>query len=68
MENDNSYLDFNIPAENNFGDLKHAFELFKEAKNFARPKPEEFWLDHFPAYALKQFYFLENDKKPPFRP
>jgi len=67
MENQNCYIDFEIPSDKNFLDLKNTFELIKEAKNDGRPQPDEFWLKHFPEYSLKQFYFLESDVKPVFK-
>lgn len=67
MQNQNCFIEFDIQSEQNFNDLKHTFDLFKEAKNNQQPRPEEFWLDNFPEYSLKQFYFTESDKKPTFQ-
>lgn len=64
MENQNCYIEFDILSDKNFVDLKHTFELIKEAKNTGRPQSDEFWLKHFPEYSLKHFYFLDSDKKP----
>ena len=67
MENQNCYIEFDILEDRNFTDLKNTFEQIKESKNTGRPKPDQFWLDIFPDYSLKQFYFLESDLQPNFR-
>ncbi|MFY7732948.1 MAG: hypothetical protein ACOVSR_05655 [Bacteroidia bacterium] len=67
MQNRNCFIEFDIEREQNFTDLKHVFDLLKEAKNNRQPKPDEFWLDNFPDYSLKHFYFTESDKKPTFQ-
>jgi hypothetical protein len=64
VQNQNCYIEFDFSEENNFGDLKHTFELIKEAKNAGRPQPDEFWLANFPDYSLKRFNFFETDLKP----
>ena len=66
MPNQNCYIAFDIEKEQNFIDLKEVFELIKEAKNTGRPQPDQFWLDNFPEYSLKHFYFSDNDLKPSF--
>ena len=67
MENRNCYIEFDIQTDKNFVDLRNTFELVKEAKNKEQPKPDEYWLAHFPEYSLKYFYFLSSDIKPPFQ-
>ena len=64
MENHNCYIEFKVQIDKNFVDLKHTFDLIKEAKNNKQSQPDEFWLVHFPEYSLKHFYFLDCDKKP----
>ncbi len=66
MQNQNCYIEFDIVKEQNFTDLKEVFELVKEAKNTGRPQPDQFWLDTFPEYSLKHFFFLDSDLKPSF--
>lgn len=58
------FVKFNIPEDKNFNDLKTVFDLIKDAKEFGRPKPDRFWVEKFPDYALKNFSFLDNDEKP----
>jgi hypothetical protein len=67
VHNQNCYIEFDFSVEQNFSDLKHIFELIKEAKNTGRSQPDEFWLASFPAYSLKEFYFLDTDLKPVFQ-
>lgn len=66
MRNQNCYIEFDILEDKNFNDLKHTFDLIKEAKNTGRPQADQFWLENFPDYSLKQFYFSDGDKKPNF--
>jgi len=66
VHNQNCFIEFDIEGGQNFKDLDHAFQLIKEAKNNNKPQPDEYWLQHFPDYSLKHFYFLETDKKPTF--
>ena len=67
MQNQNCFIEFDIQSDQNFADLKHIFDLLKEAKNNQQSRPEEFWLANFPEYSLKHFYFIESDKKPTFQ-
>lgn len=67
MQNQNCFIEFDIQSDQNFADLKHTFDLIKEAKNNRQPQPNEFWLGNFPEYSLKKFYFTESDKKPTFQ-
>jgi hypothetical protein len=67
MKNPNCYIEFEIQEPNAFVALKNIFDLIKKAKNTGQPQTDEFWLTHFPAYSLKYFYFLENEKKPSFQ-
>ena len=67
MQNQTCFIEFHIDDERNFKDLNQTFELFKEAKNMEKPQPDEYWLQHFPDYSLKHFYFSETDKKPAFK-
>lgn len=60
------FITFDISDNNRYEDLKAVFELIKKAKNTAQPQTDEFWLQNFPDYVLKQFYFLETDCKPAF--
>ena len=64
MQNQNCYLEFEIENDKNFIELKYEFELVKEAKNNGIPQPDDFWVNNFPDYSLKQFYFLDGDIKP----
>jgi hypothetical protein len=66
VQNQNCYIEFEIQQEKNFIDLKNTFELIKEAKNTGQPQPDDFWINSFPDYSLKQFYFFDSDIKPTF--
>ena len=66
VEQQNCYIEFKVPSENYFVDLKRVFELIKKAQNDGRPQTDEFWLSQFPKYSLKHFYFLDSDAKPQF--
>jgi hypothetical protein len=67
MKNNNCYIEFGILSDKYFIDLKRTFDLIKEAKNSGRPQSDEFWVRNFPEYSLKQFFFMESDKKPSFQ-
>jgi hypothetical protein len=56
-------IDFDFEQEKHFKDLLLCFEKLKEAKNTGQPRPDKFWLDLFPDYALKNFWFSEADIK-----
>lgn len=60
----NCFVEFTIPEDKNFNDLKTVFDLIENANEFGQPKPDRFWLEKFPNYALENFYFLDNDEKP----
>ncbi|THU36937.1 hypothetical protein FAM09_18410 [Niastella caeni] len=64
MQNQNCYIVFEIENDKNFIDLNYTFELVKEAKNNGRPQSDDFWVNNFPDYSLKQFYYLDGDMKP----
>lgn len=63
----NCYIEFEISDQENFADLKHTFELIKEAKNSGQKKADEFWLANFADYSIKQFNFLDADLRPTFK-
>jgi len=67
MNNTNCYIEFDIDYTEKYNDLKHTFELLKQAKNDCEPKNDKFWLDNFPKYSLEKFYFLDDDIKPNFK-
>jgi hypothetical protein len=67
VRNQNCYIEFDILEDKNFNDLKHTFDLIKAAKNKGQPQTDQFWLDNFPDYSLKQFYFSDTDIKPKFK-
>lgn len=54
------FITFDISDINRYEDLKSVFELIKKAKNTAQPQTDEFWLQNFPDYVLKQFFFFGN--------
>ncbi len=62
----NCFVRFNIQDGSHFDDLNYVFNLIKDAKNNQDPKDDSFWLENFPAYALKNFYFSESDLRPDF--
>jgi hypothetical protein len=63
----NCYIDFEIPSDKSFNDLTKTFKEIADAKNFGRPREDDFWLSTFPDYAIKRFYFAEGDKVPSFK-
>ncbi|ESU19495.1 hypothetical protein FEDK69T_31670 [Flavobacterium enshiense DK69] len=67
MNNTNCYIEFDINEINKYNELKHTFELIKQAKNNCEPKNDNFWLDNFPKYSLEKFHFLDDDIKPNFK-
>ena len=67
LQNTTEYIEFDIPKNQNFEDMKHVFKLIKEAKELEKPKGDRFWLENFPNYSLEKFYFTENDIKPNFK-
>ena len=70
MSNSNrnlEYIEFDIIQNDKYKELKHTFELIKQAKNNSEPKNDQFWLDNFPKFSLEKFHFLETDIKPDFK-
>ncbi|MCL9804788.1 hypothetical protein NAT51_04605 [Flavobacterium amniphilum] len=56
METKTAYIEFEVGDEEKFNDMKRVYEVIAEAKNTGKPRPDEFWPDVFPDYALNCFY------------
>lgn len=66
MELNPEYIEFKIADIQKFEDMKRVYDLIAEAKNSGEPKPDKFWIENFPSYSLKHFFFLKTDLKPDF--
>lgn len=60
------YIEFEWKEEHKFKDMKNVYELISLSKNTGQPKSEHYWLEKFPDYAIKHYYFLDRDEKPEF--
>jgi len=60
------YLEFDLDNSNRFDDLNVLLNMISESKKNGDIKTDNYWLDKFPDYALKHFYFAESDLKPKF--
>lgn len=60
------YIAFTIKDEKRFNDLLKVYRLIADSRANHSPRPDQFWLEAFPDYALKHYAFAENDLKPAF--
>ncbi|CAL2089669.1 conserved protein of unknown function [Tenacibaculum sp. 190524A02b] len=63
----NEYIEFEVNNLNKFNDLIELLNLIFESKNNEDFKTDKYWLDKFPNYALRHYYFGERDLKPQFK-
>ena len=66
MSDQNCYIEFEFSEDQKYLDLKNAFEEFGTLRNGENIKDDKYWLDAFPDYAKRKFYFAESDLKPAF--
>lgn len=59
-------IEFQILNSWKYEDMRNVWVSLAEAKNTGRPQSNEYWLNRFPDYSLKQFYFSDTDMKPNF--
>jgi len=64
MEEEIEYIKFHISNESKYLDMKSVYSSIAQAKNNCEPKSIERWLEIFPDYSIKQFYFSDRDVKP----
>ena len=67
MNNQNCYIEFEIDEDQKYLDLKNTYEEFCAIRNGENVKDDKYWLDTFPSYAKKKFYFTDSDLKPTFK-
>lgn len=63
----NEYIEFEINNVDKFNDLIKLISLISESKKSGDYKTDKYWLDRFPNYALRHYYFTESDLKPEFK-
>lgn len=66
MGNQNCYIEFEIAENQKYYYLKRTYEEFGSVRNGENIKDDKYWLDTFPDYAKKKFYFTDSDLKPTF--
>lgn len=67
MSNQNCYIEFEFAEDQNFFDLKRTYKEFGTIGNGENVKNDKYWLDTFPNYAKRKFYFADSDLKPAFK-
>lgn len=61
------FVEFEFKQDQSFSDLKEIYDLFKLCREQGEIKGDNFWLNKFPDYALRNFYFTDTDLKPNFQ-
>ena len=62
----NEYIEFEMNNEDKFNDLTKLLDLISASKKSGDYKSDKYWLDNFPDYTLKYYYFADSDLKPEF--
>ena len=62
----NEYIEFEMNDENRFSDLVKLLDLISASKKSGDFKSDKCWLENFPDYTLKNYYFTDSDLKPEF--
>ncbi len=62
----NEYIEFELNDEDKLRDLKLLLKLISESKISGDYKTDEYWLNTFPDYTHKHYFFSGNDVKPEF--
>ncbi len=63
----NEYIEFEMNNKDKFNDLTKLLDIISTSKKSGDYKTNEYWLDKFPNYTLKHYYFSESDLKPEFK-
>ncbi len=63
----NEYIEFKINNNDRFNDLIKLLDLISKSKKSGDYKTDSYWLDKFPDYTLKHYYFRDFDLKPEFK-
>ncbi|MFY7709071.1 hypothetical protein ACOSQB_00470, partial [Tenacibaculum sp. MEBiC07804] len=60
----NEYIEFEMNNEDRFNDLTKLLDLISVSKKSGDYKSDKFWLEKFPNYTLKNYYFADSDLTP----
>ncbi|WP_046746163.1 hypothetical protein [Kordia zhangzhouensis] len=60
----NEYIEFEMNNEDRFNDLTKLLDLISVSKKSGDYKSDKYWLDKFPNYTLKNYYFADSDLTP----
>lgn len=63
----NEYIKFKINNTDKFSDLTKLLDLISKSKKSGNYKTDDYWLEKFPNYTLKHYYFRDSDLKPEFK-
>lgn len=62
----NEYIEFEMNDNDKFNDLLKLLDFISTSKKSGDYKSDKYWLDTFPDYTLKHYYFADSDLKPEF--